>query len=320
MVKRIAITAGEPAGIGPDITLALCSSELVDHCVIIADKNMLAERADQLQIPTAQFSKLTIEHIPLPSNVTLGKPNPEHASAILDTIKTAALGCKEKQFAAMVTGPVHKSAINDAGIAFQGHTEFLADLFQVKKTVMLFYAKPLKMALLTTHHPLADVPSLITPELILETVRIIDDSSRTLLNMASPHLVFCGLNPHAGESGYLGHEEQDILIPAISQCQQSGFNVSGPFAADTLFRPEQHDQNTIILSLYHDQGLPAMKALFFNTLTNVTLGLPIIRTSVDHGSALSLAGSGQACANSLLCAIHSAMLFSEPSAAHSFKE
>lgn len=316
-LPRIAITAGEPAGIGPDIILMLLQAQQWPaELVIIADPDVLKARAQQLGIslqmrpytpdsqmkPTrcGEYSILPIAcHVPVETGVL----NPANADYVLQTLQRATEGCLSGEFAAMVTAPLHKGVINDAGIPFTGHTEFLAELTQAPLPVMMLTADKLRVALATTHVPLHTVSSLITPALLEQVLVILQYDMQQKFGIANPHILVCGLNPHAGESGHLGTEELDVIIPVIQKLQQQGMNLSGPLPADTLFTPRNLQGADAVLAMYHDQGLPVLKHVGFGKAINITLGLPIIRTSVDHGTALHLAGTGQAETGSLQAAI-----------------
>ncbi|MBJ6610168.1 MAG: 4-hydroxythreonine-4-phosphate dehydrogenase PdxA [Candidatus Thiothrix moscowensis] len=316
-LPRIAITAGEPAGIGPDIILMLLQAQQWPaELVIIADPDVLKVRAQQLGIslqmqpytpdsqtkPTrcGEYSILPIAcHVPVETGVL----NPANADYVLQTLQRATEGCLRGEFAAMVTAPLHKGVINDAGIPFTGHTEFLAELTQAPLPVMMLTTDKLRVALATTHVPLHAVSSLITPALLEQVLTILQHDMQQKFGIANPHILVCGLNPHAGESGHLGTEELDVIIPVIQKLQQQGMNLSGPLPADTLFTPRNLQGADAVLAMYHDQGLPVLKHVGFGKAINITLGLPIIRTSVDHGTALHLAGTGQAETGSLQAAI-----------------
>ncbi|MCH9644206.1 MAG: 4-hydroxythreonine-4-phosphate dehydrogenase PdxA [Gammaproteobacteria bacterium] len=303
--KPIAITPGEPAGIGPDIILSLLEHNRIQTpIVIIADQKLLQQRAQMLNYKKAlQNQFCQIQHVACHDTVTPGQPHMNNAQYVLDTIKIAAIGCMQEEFHAMVTGPVHKSMINQSGIPFRGHTEFLATLSHTDQTVMMLMSNALKIALLTTHIPLKQVSNAITQDSIIQAVRIIQHDLQHHFEIERPRINICGLNPHCGEQGQLSDEEQEIIIPAMQCLQSEGIQCMGPVSADSAFTPHQLDQCDITLTMYHDQGLPVIKALDFHAAINVTLGLPLIRTSVDHGTALDLAGSGKANDTSLLNAI-----------------
>jgi 4-hydroxythreonine-4-phosphate dehydrogenase len=315
--KRLILTAGEPAGIGPDIVLHLAATHAFnDQLVVAADKTLLAERAQQLaisielldwheQIPITphQPGKLWVKHIPLTAPCVCGQLYPPNARYVLHTLEYAAHGCLQQTFAALITAPVHKGVINEAHIPFTGHTEFLAQLTQTKHVVMMLASDQLRVALVTTHLPLQAVPAAITQPLIMQTLHIVHHALRHHFHLAQPNILVCGLNPHAGENGHLGREEIEVITPALQQAQQAGMAVTGPFPADTVFAAHRLSTADCIVAMYHDQGLPVLKYASFGHAVNVTLGLPIIRTSVDHGTALDLAGTGKADAGSLLTAV-----------------
>jgi 4-hydroxythreonine-4-phosphate dehydrogenase len=239
---------------------------------------------------------------PLENPAVCGTLDPGNARSLLDGIERAVSGCQSGEFSGLVTAPLQKSAINDAGIDFTGHTEFIANLTSTETPVMLIAAKGLRVALVSTHMPLSNVPGYLTRERISAVIRVLHDDLKQKFGIATPRILVCGLNPHAGESGHLGKEEQDIIEPAIKSCQQDGMDVVGPLPADTAFTPVVGPAD-VILAMYHDQGLPVIKYAGFGTAVNVTLGLPIIRTSVDHGTALDIAGKGSADAGSMLAAV-----------------
>lgn len=303
----LAITAGEPAGIGFDIILK--SLPELHDCIVIADKNAVAQRAEQLDIaveftnsPTSNEQQLQLHHIATGAPVQPGQLNPENAAYVLKCLDHALQGTLRGDYAAMITAPLHKGVINDAGIAFTGHTEYLAEQTQAD-VVMLLVAKQLRVALATTHLPLAKVPQAINQALLIKKISILHTELIHKFAIPRPHIAVCGLNPHAGEQGHLGREEIDIITPAIETLQQDKMNVSGPYPADTLFTPQHLQGIDAVFAMYHDQGLPVLKHAGFGTAVNTTLGLPIIRTSVDHGTALDLAGSGRCDAGSLSAAI-----------------
>lgn len=323
-IKPIAITPGEPAGIGPDILLqAFAKQHKPLPIIAIADIGMLRARAKKLNINLAitEYSEsmpyqpttnqLTVAHIPLHEPAQVGKLNVNNASYVVNTIKLAAEGCMKHQFSAMVTGPIHKGIINEAGIAFTGHTEYLAQITNAKLPVMVLMSSTLKVALLTTHLPLASVPARVTTDSLTQTLTIIQNALKTQFSITHPRITVCGLNPHAGENGHIGREEMTIIEPALQQLRQQGYQLQGPVSADTAFTPASLEKSDIVLAMYHDQGLAPFKALCFGEAINITLGLPIIRTSVDHGVALDIAGSGCADHNSLMLAIKTAMQLSK---------
>ena len=311
--KPIVITPGEPAGIGPDIFLKWAQYPVSIPVLVIADKYLLEERAAQLKLPLP--SSLSVYHIPLKQPCRVGYPDPANAAYILETLQVAAEGCLNGDYAAMVTGPVNKAVLNKAGIAFSGNTEWLAELLEVPKTVMLFVSDAFKVALYTTHIPLTEVPSHIQPEPLKQCLTLLQQGFKHYFQISRPRIAVCGLNPHAGEGGYIGKEEITIITPTLEALRKEGFLLSGPLPADTAFTPAVIEQHDVILALYHDQGLPVIKAQSFNQAVNVTLGLPIIRTSVDHGTAFDLAGTGLADEKSLATAISLATQIAEVVAA-----
>ncbi|HEY3488207.1 MAG TPA: 4-hydroxythreonine-4-phosphate dehydrogenase PdxA [Gammaproteobacteria bacterium] len=309
-IQRIAVTAGEPAGIGPDIVLMLALQKLPALPVAIADSTLLAARAKRLRLKIELLPEtgnirnhkpgvLYYRHLPVATAVHAGQLNPVNSPYVLDTIKTAVHACRQGTYAALVTAPVHKGIINDAGIVFSGHTEFLAELTG-GYPVMMLTAKKLRVALATTHLPLHAVSAAITEERLERTIRVLHEDLQTRFGIAKPRIAVTGLNPHAGEGGHLGVEEQRIITPTLTRLQQQGLHLSGPFPADTMFTPAQLKHCDAVLTMYHDQGLPVLKHAGFGEAVNITLGLPIIRTSVDHGTALELAGTRKADPGSLI--------------------
>jgi 4-hydroxythreonine-4-phosphate dehydrogenase len=272
--------------------------------VCLADESLLAARAARLRlpfpIPGAQFR---IEHVPLAAQAEPGRLDPRNARHVLALLDRALAGCRSGEFAAMVTAPVQKSVINDAGIAFTGHTEYLAEASGVRRPVMMLVAGTLRVALATTHLPLREVGDAITGQSLDEILDIVQHDLAARFRIPRPRIAVCGLNPHAGEAGHLGSEEIEVIAPAIHRARSRGIEASGPWPADTLFTPRQLEQCDVVLAMFHDQGLPVLKHAGFGTAVNVTLGLPVIRTSVDHGTALDLAGTGRADPGSLLAAI-----------------
>ncbi len=307
----LAVTPGEPAGIGPDLCALLAMEDLPARIVFVADREMLRERAELLGLPfdipdyaPGISAKFSLEHHPLPSKAIPGKPDASNSRAVLETLERAVAGCLNREFDALVTAPIHKGIINAAGIAFSGHTEFLAELTETGRVVMMLAGGGMRVALATTHLPLRDVPDAITRDSLKQTIKILHCDLKKRFGIAFPKIAVAGLNPHAGESGYLGREEIDIIEPAILSLQEEGMLVEGPFPADTLFNHlEGFD---CVLAMYHDQGLPVLKYASFGGGVNITLGLPIIRTSVDHGTALALAGTGRIDRGSLKAAIQTA--------------
>jgi 4-hydroxythreonine-4-phosphate dehydrogenase len=308
----LAVTAGEPAGIGPELCLALAGYDWSDRIVIIGDPGMLAERAAalDLHIPIHEYSAdrdirgagLNVLPVPLANKAVCGSPDPANAQSLLDGLRRGVDGCQSGAFAALVTAPIQKSVINDAGIPFSGHTEFLAQLTGGVLPVMLLASDDLRVALATTHLPLRDVPAALSTDGIADVVRILDGDLRKKFGIENPRILVCGLNPHAGEGGHLGSEDDEIIRPAVERCIAEGIDVHGPLPADTAFTPAA-GRRDVVLAMYHDQGLPVVKYAGFGQVVNVTLGLPIIRTSVDHGTALDIAGTGEADSGSMLAAI-----------------
>jgi len=311
-ISPLVITAGEPAGIGPEICLALADTLWARHVVVIADANMLAERAALLgsavrfnvyeRGAALRAGEITVIDLPLARAATCGKLDTANAQSLLDGLSRAVEGCLAGEFSALVTAPLQKSVINDAGISFTGHTEFLAAITGSDMPVMLLVADKLRVALATTHLPLRDVPGSLTTDGIVRVLQVLHADLGSKFRIPGAEIVVCGLNPHAGEGGHLGTEDQDIIAPAIAICAGKGMNVRGPLPADTAFTPAAGHADAI-LAMYHDQGLPVIKYAGFGNAVNVTLGLPIIRTSVDHGTALDIAGKGTADAGSLIAAV-----------------
>ena len=311
MSAPLVITAGEPAGVGAELCVQLASAG--QDLVVIADKTLLQQRAAQLGLAlvmedwvidsAAKPNTLRVIHIPLAVPSQAGVLDKANSFYVLAILERAIQGCLSGEFAGMVTAPLHKGIINDTGIPFTGHTEFLAQQTNTHRDVMMLVGGGMRVALATTHLPLKDVAAAITAPLLEEVLRILDHDLRVRFGLASPRIFVAGLNPHAGEGGYLGREELDVMIPLLDKLRAAGMNVSPPLPADTLFTPQKLSQCDCILSMYHDQGLPVLKHASFGKGVNVTLGLPIIRTSVDHGTALDLAGTGKADCGSLLAAI-----------------
>lgn len=306
----IAVTPGEPAGIGPDLAVAVAQRNFATRLVIIADPALLSDRARQLHsecnLPEwrqQQEPGVYLLPVALLQPVITGQAHPANAAYVLRTLDVAIDGCLDGEFDAMVTGPVNKAIVNEGGQPFTGHTEYLAGRAGVDRVVMMLTGGNLRVALATTHLPLSAVPAAITTSLLQQILTIIDHDLRQFFGIARPRIAVCGLNPHAGENGHLGMEEIDVIAPAISAMSAAGTNAYGPLPADTAFTPSALQQCDVVLAMYHDQGLPVLKHASFGKAVNVTLGLPFIRTSVDHGTALDLAGSGQASADSLIEAI-----------------
>jgi 4-hydroxythreonine-4-phosphate dehydrogenase len=301
---RLALTAGEPAGIGPDLCVLLAqqatSVDLGCDITCLIDRDLYSERCAALGLPLhGDGPAFQVENHPLAVPAVAGRLDTRNAPAVLTLLDRALAGCRAGEFDAMVTAPVQKSVINDAGIRFTGHTEYLAAACGGPRPVMLLVSSQLKVALATTHLPLRDVSAALTPVLLDETLRILDADLRRLWRIDAPRIAVCGLNPHAGEGGHLGREEIDVIQPAIARARQAGIAASGPLPADTVFVPQQLKHFDVVLAMYHDQGLPTLKYSGFGRAVNVTLGLPILRTSVDHGTALDLAGTGRADCGSL---------------------
>lgn len=316
----VAITAGEPAGIGPDLLVSLAHIPFKNASfAIIANAGLLAERARLLAKPLTikPFDKhsvaphlgdgtLTVVDIPLQHPVAVGQPNTKNSSHVLEQLGIAVKGCLQKEFSALVTCPVNKAVLCQSGTDFSGHTEYLAQACDCN-TVMLLETKNLRVALATTHVPLQKVSGLLSKERLKKTLRTLEQGLTQQLKIARPRIAVCGLNPHAGEQGYLGREEIDIIAPAIEELSKEGLAVFGPIPADTAFRRQQLELCDVVFAMYHDQGLPVIKYAGFGHVVNITLGLPFVRTSVDHGTALELAGRGQAETTSLEAAIQRAI-------------
>jgi 4-hydroxythreonine-4-phosphate dehydrogenase len=317
---RIVITSGEPAGIGPDVCVALAQDKWDADVVVAADAELLAATAHTLNIPVSverydssrrsarhRPGILKVMHIPTARAVTAGRPDARNAAYVVEMLDRACDGCMNGEFAAMVTAPVQKSTLMDAGYAFTGHTEYLAARTRAALPVMLLVCGRLRVALVTTHLALAEVPHAITRDRVRSTIRIVNLGLEQYFSLAAPRIAVLGLNPHAGEAGHLGREELDVIEPVIRELRAEGLDVQGPVPADTAFTPRFLQSADVIVAMYHDQGLPVIKHVGFGNAVNVTLGLPILRTSVDHGTALSLARTGQADAGSLRAALGTAI-------------
>ena len=314
-LPRIALTTGEPAGIGPDLALAAAMQDWPCQLILLGDPDLLQERAQQLgysvqlrsyqadQDLAHQAGQVTYSPTRLAHPVISSRLDTANARYVLQLLDRACDGCLSGEFSAMVTAPVQKSIINDAGIAFTGHTEYLAERSGQHWPVMMLTAKDLRVALATTHLPLAEVSQAITPSLLVRALKILEQELRERFGIQSPRIMVLGLNPHAGESGHLGREEIEIIMPVIQQLRDSGMTLIGPLPADTAFTPANLSGVDAVLAMYHDQGLPVLKYVGFGQAVNVTLGLPLIRTSVDHGTALHLAGTGKAETGSLFAAL-----------------
>jgi 4-hydroxythreonine-4-phosphate dehydrogenase len=318
MIPRIALTSGEPAGIGPELCLAVAGEDLPCELICLADQSLLAERARRLNLPVAlrpwegtraasvrahARGSLAVAHQPLVVPSTAGKPDPANARYVLALLDRAVDGALAGEFDAIVTAPVHKGVINDGGIAFSGHTEYLAQRTHSARAVMLLAAGELRVALATTHVPLRAVSAAITVDSLCEVAAILARELEGRFRLPAPRIAVCGLNPHAGESGYLGDEELRVIGPAVERMRSVGIRASGPLPADTVFVPQVLSGFDAVLAMYHDQGLPVVKHAAFERAVNVTLGLPIVRTSPDHGTAFDLAGSGRADPRSLIAAV-----------------
>jgi 4-hydroxythreonine-4-phosphate dehydrogenase len=293
----IAVTTGEPAGVGPELAAALLSTDWPGvRIVLVGDRALLTERGGR-PIPEANLL-----HVPLATPSVAGRLDTANARYVLDVLDVAADGCTAGRFDAMVTAPVHKGIINDAGVPFTGHTEYLAERTGARLPVMMLVGGGLRVALATTHLPLADVSAAITAERLADVLTILDADLKSRFGLAEPRILVCGLNPHAGEGGHLGREELDVIEPTLARLRAAGLRLTGPVPADTAFLPERLAGHDAVLAMYHDQGLPVLKRAAFGAGVNVTLGLPIVRTSVDHGTALDLAGTGRADPGSLVAA------------------
>jgi len=314
---RIVITPGEPAGIGPDLCIALAQQPHAAELVVIADPAVLEARAARLGLPLhleplqaaqdpgpQRSGALKIMPLEVRTPVICGQLDSANAPYVLDSLRIAVRACEDRVCSALVTGPVNKAVINDAGMPFSGHTEFLAELTNTPQVVMMLLTEGLRVALVTTHLPLKEVSAAITAPYLEGVIRILHHDLGVRFGIAQPRILVCGLNPHAGEGGHLGREEQEIIEPLLQRLRSEGLSLTGPLPADTLFIPKYLDQADAVLAMYHDQGLPELKYKGFGNAVNITLGLPILRTSVDHGTALELAGSGQADCRSLEAALN----------------
>lgn len=325
---RLALTPGEPAGIGPDLCIQIAQQGHPQQLVAICDPQLLSDRATQLGLPltireyqpelplqATPPGTLWVAPVKLKAPAVAGSLNSDNAHYVLDTLTRATQGCLSGEFAAIITAPVHKGIINDAGIPFSGHTEFLEQLTGSDKVVMMLATEGLRVALATTHLPLMDVPAAITQPLLEQVLTVLHNDLKQSFGLEKPRILVAGLNPHAGEGGHMGREEIDTIIPVLNRLRAQGFNLSEPLPADTLFTDKLLQTADAVLAMYHDQGLPVLKYKGFGRAVNVTLGMPIIRTSVDHGTALDLAGSGTADCGSLLTAID----YAASMAAHRFQ-
>lgn len=311
----LALTAGEPAGIGPELCLQLAAEQRSAGLVVIASKALLEARGRELGldvtledwVPGAAVATmpgiLSVLHVDGLATTEAGRLNTANSAYVLETLRVATRGCLDGTFDGMVTAPVHKGVINDAGIEFSGHTEFLQAMCGVERVVMMLATDELRVALVTTHLPLSKVPAAITPERLTQVTRILNQDLKRFFGVPQPRILVAGLNPHAGEGGHLGREELDVIEPTLESLRKEGMNLTGPLPADTLFTPHWLDNADAALAMYHDQGLPVLKFQGFGRAVNITLGLPIVRTSVDHGTALDLAGTGRADMGSLRQAV-----------------
>ena len=298
-MTKFFISPGDPAGIGPEVTLkALSKNKKIQNNFILAgDKNLYQNLISQNNLDLNLIEEdsdeegVIFKHFPLKNNVSIGNPDVGNANYIIDILSHGALGCLKNEFKGLITGPINKELINQSGFEFSGHTEFLADIANVKKVVMLLMNKKLKIALLTTHIPLSEVPSKISKKNLENTISIISDEFENTWKIKNPSICILGLNPHAGEGGYIGHEEEEILKPFVNSSPK---NIFGPISADTAFIEENINKYDVFLAMYHDQGLPVIKSMGFGNTLNVTMGLPFIRISVDHGTAYEIAGKNKA--------------------------
>ncbi len=319
---KIAITAGEPAGVGPDLVCAIAQRQWPAQLLVIADPEVIEQRARQLNLPltlhtwtgqteTLPAKALYIVPVKAPAAVVPGQLNPDNGNYVVQTLRLAAEMNLTAQVDAIVTGPVHKGIINQAGISFSGHTEFFAQQANSQDVVMMLATEGLRVCLATTHIPLAYVAKAITQERLTRVLNIVHRDLQQKFGIQDPHIFVCGLNPHAGEGGHLGREEIDVIKPVIAALTDKGMRLTGPLPADTLFQPKYLNQADAVLAMYHDQGLPVLKAKGFGKSVNITLGLPFIRTSVDHGTALDLAGTGEAHTGSFCYALEQAISLAE---------
>lgn len=311
----LALTAGEPAGIGPELCLQFAADSRSPGVVVIASKALMEARNRQLGLniqlhdwvpgeqATTEAGHLSVYNVDGLASTAAGQLDTGNSAYVLETLRVATQGCLDKIFDGMVTAPVHKGVINNAGIAFSGHTEFLQEMCGVERVVMMLATEELRVALVTTHLPLKDVSAAITEERLTQVARILDADLRRFFDCEQPRILVAGLNPHAGEGGHLGREEIEVIEPTLESLRKEGLTLTGPLPADTLFTPHWLDEADAALAMYHDQGLPVLKFQGFGRAVNITLGLPIVRTSVDHGTALDLAGTGKADAGSLRTAI-----------------
>ncbi|WHL24967.1 MAG: 4-hydroxythreonine-4-phosphate dehydrogenase PdxA [Candidatus Blochmannia vicinus] len=315
--QRVIITTGEPSGIGPDIIIMSAQKKWPVELVVCADPNLLLDRANQINLPLKLRSyhakktafpcipgELSILEMSLPKKSVPGRLDVDNNDYVINTLKRASQGCLNKEFSALITGPVHKAILNKGNIAFCGHTEFLSHINKCKKTVMMLSNNNLRIALATTHIPISSVPKVITQKSLCDTISILAKGLNQYFGILCPKIYVCGLNPHAGESGYIGQEEIETIIPALNILKKNtDYEIIGPLSADTIFQSKYIQHADVILAMYHDQGLPILKYSGFGQSVNTTFGLPFIRTSVDHGTALELSGTGLALPNSMIMAI-----------------
>lgn len=317
-MRPLYVTSGEPSGIGPDICLSLANRVDERPIVVLADIDMLQQRANQLgiavelvpyheQLQSSAEGQLFVEHVPLAEQVMLGQLDTKNAAYVLEQLRRSADYALSGKSVGVATAPVQKSVINEAGIAFSGHTEYYQEFAGVERVVMMLATKTLRVALATTHLALRDVPDAITKQRLHQVIDILIHDLKTKFKITEPRILVCGLNPHAGEDGYLGREEIEIINPVLESYRKQGIQMSLSLPADTLFTPENLQHADAVLAMYHDQGLPVLKSQGFGEAVNITLGLPFIRTSVDHGTALSLAGTGKAKASSIHVAVDLAL-------------
>ncbi|HET6633132.1 MAG TPA: 4-hydroxythreonine-4-phosphate dehydrogenase PdxA [Rhodanobacteraceae bacterium] len=322
-LPRLALGCGEPAGIGPELVARLAATDIAADLVAIGDRGLIQRAAAQCglalelraddgrPLTRRDAGKLRLAEVPLAVAEQPGQPDPRNAAYVLETLRQAAAGCSAGRFDALVTAPVQKSVINEAGMRFTGHTEFLAGL--AGTDVLMMLASPrLRVALATTHLPLAAVPAAITPALLERALRLLHDGLRQRFGIEQPRIAVLGLNPHAGEAGHLGREEIEVVEPLLERLRARGMQLLGPLPADTAFTPAQRQRYDAVLAMYHDQALPVLKAEAFDEAINITLGLPWVRTSVDHGTALDLAGRGLANPASMIAAARAAMALATP--------
>lgn len=319
MTLRIAITPGEPAGIGPDLVIKIAQQQWQAQLVVFADSDMLTQRAEELGLPLKlcpydakdtrlqSAGELFVSHIQSDKPVVTGQLDSDNGHYVVETLRAACEANMQEEFDAVVTGPVHKGTINQAGISFSGHTEYFAAQSNTMDVVMLLATDGLRVALATTHIPLEYVSRAITRDRLHKVIHIINTDLRLKFGIDKPKIYVCGLNPHAGENGHLGKEEIVTIEPALQELREEGLDIVGPLPADTIFQPKYLEEADVVLAMYHDQGLPVLKYKGFGASVNVTLGLPFIRTSVDHGTACDLAGTGEVDAGSMHMALSKAI-------------